>query len=90
MKQDEVFYNNQARSERAQMVASKVEDAMRAQRKQSIQTRRKQEQKEFNGENRTALLREEHVKQNAFKKEAARLRAEEQKEVREERALEQK
>ena len=72
------------------MVASKVEDAMRAQRKQSIQTRRKQEQKEFNGENRTALLREEHVKQNAFKKEAARLRAEEQKEVREERALEQK
>ena len=88
MKQDEVFYNNQVRSERAQMVASKVEDAMRSQRKQSIQTRRKQEQKEFNGENRTALLREEHVKQNAFKKEAARLRAEEQKEVREERALE--
>ena len=90
MKQDEVFYNNQVRSERAQMAASKVEDAMRAQRKQSIQTRRKQEQKEFNGENRTALLREEHIKQNAFKKEAARLRAEEQKEVREERALEQK
>ena len=30
MKQDEVFYNNQVRSERAQMVASKVEDAMRA------------------------------------------------------------
>ena len=90
MKQDEVFYNNQARSERAQIAASKVEDAMRAKRKQSIQTRRKQEQKEFNGENRTALLREEHVKQNAFKKEAARLRAEEQKEVREERALEQK
>ena len=90
MKQDEVFYNNQVRSERAQMAASKVEDAMRAQRKQSIQTRRKQEQKEFNGENRTALLREEHVKQNAFKKEAARLRAEEQKEVREERALEHK
>ena len=88
MKQDEVFYNNQVRSERAQMAASKVEDAMRAQRKQSIQTRRKQEQKEFNGENRTALLREEHIKQNAFKKEAARLRAEEQKEVREERALE--
>ena len=34
------------------------------------------------------MLREEHIKQNAFKKEAARLRAEEQKEVREERALE--
>ena len=88
MRQDEVFYNNQAKSERAQLVASKVENAMRAQRKQSIQTRRKQEQKEFNGENRTAMLREEHLKQNAFKKEAARLRAEEQKEVREERALE--
>ena len=36
MRQDEVFYNNQAKSERAQLVASRVENAMRAQRKQSI------------------------------------------------------
>ena len=34
------------------------------------------------------MLKGEIVKQNAFKKEAARLRAEEQKEVRDERALE--
>ena len=30
MRQDEVFYNNQAKSERAQLVASKVENVMRA------------------------------------------------------------
>ena len=30
MRQDEVYFSNQAKSERAQMVASKVEDAMRA------------------------------------------------------------
>ena len=34
------------------------------------------------------MLKGEIVKQNAFKKEVARLRAEEQKEVRDERALE--
>lgn len=36
------------------------------------------------------MIKEELTKQRAFKKEAARLRAEEQKEVRQERALEQK
>ena len=90
MRQDDVLYNNQAKSERAQLVASRVENAVRAKRKESIQTRRKVEQRESNGENRTAMLREELVKQNAFKKEAARLRAEEQKEVREDRVMEKK
>lgn len=60
----------------------KVEAAKKSQKKQAIIVKRKAEQKDSIGNNRTTALREEQEKAAVYRKEAARLRAEDQQDLR--------
>ena len=60
----------------------KVEQARKTQKKNAIMVKKKVEQKDSVGNNRTNALKEEQEKAALYRKEAARLRAEEQQDLR--------
>ena len=69
------------------MVAQRVEQAKKAAKRQAILVKRKQDQKDAVGQQRTSSIKEQMDRQAAYRREAARLRAEEQKETRDQQAF---
>jgi len=82
-KQEEEAFNAAKKKQRAQEIAEKVEQARKSQRRQEFLVRKRQDAKRSLDQQRNDSIREHHDKQAAYKREAARLKAEEQRDVRE-------
>ena len=84
-KQEEAQYNNEKRGEKAKINAEKVERAKKTQRRQMIQAQKSQQSREELGQNRNASLKDRIEREQMYRKEAAKLKAEELQESRDQR-----
>ena len=84
-KQEEASFINAARNEKAEKRHIKVEQVKKANKRQEIMAKKKVEQKDSLVGDRNLAIKEQVDRNNAYRKEAARLRAEELEDQRQER-----
>lgn len=75
---EEIKYANQQRGEKAAAAAIKVEQAKKMKLRAHNQVRKKADAKDMVGQERNNIIKDQIDKQNLLRKEAAKLRAEDQ------------